>query len=108
MVASYAHPNLFGILRVQPALGRMYSEAEDTPGAEAVAVITNSAWERYFGKDPAIVGKTVRVANGMTDSLRIIGVLPPGFDYDTVEFWLPPSVGQNAEPARPLAARGAA
>jgi putative ABC transport system permease protein len=89
VVAAYAHPNLFGILRVQPALGRMYSEAEDAPGAEAVAVITNTAWERYFGKDPAIVGKSVRVSNGMTESLRIIGVMPPGFEYDTVEFWLP-------------------
>jgi putative ABC transport system permease protein len=88
-VAAYAHPNLFGILRVQPVLGRMYSEAEDAPGADAVAVITNAAWERYFGKDPAIVGRTVRVANGMTESLRIVGVMPPGFEYDAVEFWLP-------------------
>ena len=88
-VAAYAHPNLFAILRVQPALGRVFTAAEDQPGAESVAVISQAAWERYFGKDPAIIGKTVRVANGMTDALRITGVLPPGFTYDGVEFWLP-------------------
>jgi predicted permease len=88
-VAAYAHPKLFAILRARPALGRLFTDAEDRPGAEAVAVITQGAWERYFGRDPGIVGKTIRVANGMTSSLRIVGVMPAGFDYDAVEFWLP-------------------
>ena len=88
-VVAYAHPNLFGILGVQPVLGRLFTDQEDRPGAAAVAVITNAAWERYFGKDPTVVGRTVRASNGSTDALTITGVLPPGFDYDTVEVWLP-------------------
>ena len=89
VVAAYTHANLFHVLGTQPAVGRAFTEAEDRPGAQPVAVITNAAWEKYFGKNPSIVGRAVRVANGMADSLVIVGVMPPGFDYDTVEFWLP-------------------
>jgi putative ABC transport system permease protein len=88
-IVAYAHPNLFTILRVQPAMGRLFLADEDKPGAAPVALITTAAWEQYFGKDASIIGRTIRIDNGFTDSLTITGVLPPGFGYETVEFWLP-------------------
>ena len=85
-MAGYTHANLFPILRAQPAYGRLFNDGDDNSGAQAVAVITNTAWTKYFGRDPSIVGKPVPVATNAANSLVIVGILPEGFDYDTVEF----------------------
>jgi predicted permease len=89
VVTAYTHPNVFSILRVQPAMGRLLNDADDHLGAQPAAVITNAAWTKYFGKDPTIIGKAIRVAMNGADSLTIVGVLPEGLEYDTVEFWVP-------------------
>ena len=47
-----ATPSLVSVLRVAPALGRWFTEAEGTPGAPAVAVLTHGFWVRRFGADP--------------------------------------------------------
>ncbi len=88
-VTAFAHPNLFSILRVQPAVGRVFTNADDNSGAQPVAVITDAAWTKYFGRDPSIVGKPVKVAMNGAESLTVVGVLPEGFGYDKVEFWVP-------------------
>ena len=88
-LVGYAHPNLFNVLRVQPAAGRFFADADDHPGTAPAAVITNAAWDRYFGKDPAIVGKTVPAVINRGNSVVIVGVLPPGVSYDNIEMWLP-------------------
>src|SRR4051794_28695593 len=83
----YTEPNLFSVLRVRPTLGRMFSEGDDE------ALITERAWQRYFGSDPAIVGRRVRAriafAGHTADSFTIVGVLPPGFRYENIDLWLP-------------------
>lgn len=69
--------NYFEVLGVRPWAGRLLTQADDTtPGAHPVAVISYGFWERRFGKDPAIIGKTLLLnENPMT----VIGVTPPGF-----------------------------
>ena len=62
----------YEVLGVLPAAGRLLDARDGAP----VAVISHSAWERRFGRDPAIVGKTVRVERV---PFTIVGVAPQGF-----------------------------
>jgi predicted permease len=85
----------FKLLRVQPLVGRIFTEEENRPGAAPVAMIGWNLWQNRFGADPDIVGKTVR-ANGVTR--EIIGVMPRGFLFPTnAELWLPRVIDPNAD-----------
>jgi putative ABC transport system permease protein len=69
--------NFFEVLGLKMAAGRGFLPEEDnSPGSHPVAVITYRFWEREFGADPAISGKTLKL-NG--ESLTIVGVAPKGF-----------------------------
>jgi predicted permease len=69
--------NFFSVLGVNPLLGRVLTEADDqTPGAHPVAVISFNYWQRRFGGDPQIVGRTISLNNY---PFTIIGVTPQGF-----------------------------
>src|SRR6266498_3463682 len=69
--------NYFEVLGVRPWAGRLFTQDDDrTPGAHPVAVLSYGFWERRFGKDPTIVGKTILVNE---NPLTVIGVSPPGF-----------------------------
>jgi predicted permease len=69
--------NFFSVLGVPAALGRMLTTEDDQIGdAQRVAVISHSFWQRRFGADPAVVGKTITFEDR---PLTIVGVTPPGF-----------------------------
>ncbi len=69
--------NFFSVLGVNPLVGRLLTEADDqTPGEHPVAVISFNFWQRRFGADPQIVGKTISL-NGYP--FTIIGVSQQGF-----------------------------
>jgi putative ABC transport system permease protein len=70
--------DLFRLLRVQPVLGRGFIPDEDRPGAERVVVLTDALWQRRFGGDPAIVGRTVNLSDR---AHTVIGVMPPDFRF---------------------------
>ena len=81
---------------VNAAMGRTLMAADDEPFAgRAVMVLSDRGWERLFGRDPAILGRTVLV-NGFT--FEIVGVMPRGFRGLAVvppDYWVPLSmVGQ--------------
>lgn len=79
--------NVFHVLGVTPLLGRTFTAEEDRPGADHVVVLAYSLWERKFGSDPGIVGKTITLDG---QSYSVLGVMRPGFNYPrTVEFWVP-------------------
>ena len=71
----------FHVLGVRPALGRMFTEAEDRVGAPSLLVITDAFWRRRFGADPAVLGRRL-VVNG--ESSEVIGVLPASFRYNSL------------------------
>jgi putative ABC transport system permease protein len=79
---------LFDALRVSPRLGRFFNEQEDQPGGPNVAVLSHELWQRSYGADPQIVGRSIEVNGTTTD---VIGVMPEGFDIDEseAEIWLP-------------------
>jgi predicted permease len=69
--------NYFDVLGVRPWAGRLFTQDDDrTPGAHPVAVLSYGFWERRFGKDTSVVGKTILVNE---NPLTVIGVSPPGF-----------------------------
>lgn len=86
--------NYFDVLGVQTALGRTFRPEEDQElGSGPVVVINHGLWERKFGADPAIVGKTV-LLNGQ--GFTVIGVAPVGFQGTSVlggpDMWVPMSM----------------
>ena len=57
------------------------------PGAAPVAILNYGFWERRYGKDPAIVGRTVRMNGAPT---TVIGVMPQGFSFpQKLDLWVP-------------------
>jgi predicted permease len=85
-----ASGNFFSLLGLTPMIGRVIREQDDLPESDHVALLSASAWDRYFGKDPSVVGRNVTL-NGT--SFTIIGVLPIGAAYPSEgEVWLPLSL----------------
>ncbi len=83
---AYVSFDFFRILGVGPLVGRDFSERDDKPGAEKVALISYQLWKRDFG-GVDVVGKAVRI-NGKPAT--VIGVMPPGFAFPINEqIWLP-------------------
>ncbi len=77
----------FPVLGLEPVLGRTFTEAEDTWGAEAdAAVLSQAAWRSRFAGDPAIVGRTV-VLDGRPR--EVVGVVPSELAWPGVEVFLP-------------------
>lgn len=66
--------SFFPMLNLQPMLGRSFVEADDQTGAPRVAILSHPGWQRTFGADPGVVGKTLTL-NG--ESHTIVGVLGP-------------------------------
>jgi putative ABC transport system permease protein len=79
----------FTTLQVPALLGRTLQPGEDSAGREHVAVVSYDAWQRIFGADPGIVGRSLSL-NG--ESYQVVGVMPSGFrDFfnRTAEIWAP-------------------
>ena len=74
-------PGFLRGLGVQALMGRTFTEEEFASGGESVALIGHAAWRDRFGSDPQIIGRTLRVTreDEQQETLRIVGVLPPGF-----------------------------
>ncbi|HMJ61987.1 MAG TPA: ABC transporter permease, partial [Bryobacteraceae bacterium] len=82
----YVSGQYFEVVAIKPLLGRLLGRADDDhPGASQAAVLSWPAWKSYFGADPNIVGKTVRINK---HPYTIVGVTPEGF-YGTEEFAQP-------------------
>jgi predicted permease len=81
----------FDVLGVRAAAGRLLAPADDhTLGGSPVAVLSDAFWTREFGRDPAVLGRSVRL-NGL--AITVVGVAPPRFSGLTVgeaiDVWLP-------------------
>jgi len=77
----------FETLGVTPGWGRAFTATHGQAGGERVVVLGHRFWQRRFGAEPAIVGRTI-VLNGI--SHEVLGVMPETFVYpETAEFWVP-------------------
>jgi putative ABC transport system permease protein len=79
--------DVFRLVGARPMLGRDFTAADEMPGAAPVAILNYGFWERRYGKDPTIIGRTVRMNGALT---TYIGVMPEGFSFpQTVDVWVP-------------------
>ena len=80
--------DLFSLLGTPLALGRAFTPQEDQIGANHVAILTWSFFQRRFAADPSVIGKQVRLDS---TPYQIIGVLPRWFTYPDprVQLWVP-------------------
>src|SRR5438105_218040 len=80
-------PRFFELLGVQPALGRTFTADEQQGSGPAVMLLSYGLWQRRFGGDSGIVGRSM-VLDGAP--VTIAGVLPASFDFPSgASFWRP-------------------
>ena len=93
LVAGQVSADLFTVLKVNAARGRVFTNDEDKPGATPVVVLSHGLWQRRLGGDPDVIGQTL-ILDGR--SFTVLGVMPPGFLFPSrAEMWTP--VGQQAK-----------
>jgi predicted permease len=68
--------NFFGVLGVRPAAGRLVAPSDDVAGCAPSVVLGHPFWQREYGGDPSVVGRTLLLDGHRFD---IIGVVPAGF-----------------------------
>ncbi len=79
--------NGFSVIEQKPVLGRDFTAEDERPGAPPVVMLTYHVWQDRYGKDPAIIGKSVRVNEVPT---AVIGVMPPGRRFpEETDLWTP-------------------
>src|SRR5262245_3314501 len=92
---SFVSGNYFSVLGVEPARGRVFTADDDrnpdtATTAGSVIVLSDGFWERQFGRDPSIVGRTILVGRARCE---VIGVTPPGFIGEVIgnaaDGWVP-------------------
>jgi putative ABC transport system permease protein len=87
--------NYFQALGVNPALGRGFVLENEKPANDHVTILSFGLWQRRFGGDPDIVGKSI-VLNG--ESYAVLGVMPREFNFPrAAELWVPMSFDRNDE-----------
>jgi predicted permease len=69
--------NLLPLLGVRPAVGDLFTPADDLPGRTGKALLSHGMWMRRYGRDPSVLGRSLTL-NGLT--YEIVGVLPSSFD----------------------------
>jgi hypothetical protein len=76
-----ASPNLFGLLGVQPILGRDFVEDDARQNAESIVILSYEGWQTFFAGDTAVIGKPLRIEG---HPVTVIGVLPPGMRFPQI------------------------
>jgi putative ABC transport system permease protein len=95
LIVAWMTANGFDFLGVQPLLGRAFAASDVAPGAPGVAVMNHRAWVTMFGGDPGIVGRTLML-NGQ--AWTVIGVMPPRFEWNIADLWLPSALQHTDDP----------
>ncbi|MCU1383446.1 MAG: hypothetical protein JWL71_2143 [Acidobacteria bacterium] len=87
--------DLFQTLRVQPLIGRLFTEQDDRDGAPGTMILSYRLWQRQFGGDPSILGRQLLLD---AESFTVIGVMPPAFRFPVseVSYWTPLRFNEQA------------
>jgi predicted permease len=77
----------FRVARVAPLLGRPLADDDQRKGAAPVVVIGEEVWRTQFGRDPAVLGREVRLGSTVH---TVVGVMPEGFGFPfNYRMWTP-------------------
>jgi predicted permease len=89
LVVGFVSPGFFQVMQQGAALGRTLVPEEESPGGREVVVLSHDAWQKMFGGDTKIIGKSLRLDNS---SVTVVGVMPDGFEYPSwAQSWRPVS-----------------
>src|SRR5215475_8157650 len=73
--------SFFDVMGLHPVLGRLIGPEDDGPNAAGVAVLTYRFWATSLGRDPSVIGRTIRLGSIGDRTATIIGVLEPCVPY---------------------------
>jgi putative ABC transport system permease protein len=80
--------NFFDVFGVQPQRGRLFFPEDEQAGHPANAIISHRLWQRRFGGESDVVGKSINLDG---NPYTVVGIAPQGFDYpNKTEVWVPP------------------
>ena len=96
--AALCNADLFKALAVKAAIGRTISDDEDRFGGDPVVVLAHGFWQRTFGGDANIIGKTIQLSG---KTYTVIGVMPADFIMPTEV----PDVWASVRVVNPIAAQ---
>ncbi len=87
---AYITHNLFNVLQVSPAFGRLFTPEEDQFGRHRVVLLGHDLWQRRFGGERAVVGREIKLGG---ESFTVAGVMPQGLPFfdntPEVALWTP-------------------
>jgi predicted permease len=76
----------FEVFGVRPMIGRTFTAEEDQMNMNRVVILHYATWQRLFGGDPSIIGKTIELNQ---QPHKVIGVMPPEFHFRQTALWVP-------------------
>jgi putative ABC transport system permease protein len=88
VVAGQVSASFFDTLGVPTALGRGFLSEDEQPGRNRVVVMNHELWQRRFGADRSVIGRTISLSGA---PFEVVGVLPPSFRFPNEELalWIP-------------------
>ena len=91
--------NMFDVLKVRPLIGRTFRPEESDPKSERVVMLSYRLWQRRFGGDPNIIGRSLTL-NGNPHT--VVGVMPADFEFPAAfsELWTALRFANDTPPAR--------
>ena len=90
--------NFFGVLGVQPQLGRPFLAEEEVQGKEREIILGHALWEQRYASDPHIVGKNIQIDG---KAYTVVGIMAQGFDFPLpAEAWIPLTLDLKARLSR--------
>ena len=85
--------DFFPLLGVQPALGRNFTQEEDTPNGPKAVILGHSLWQSRFGGDPNVLDRTITLNQ---QSYTVVGILPARFEYpEGFQLWTPLALNET-------------
>ena len=98
-VRAQVTPELLPTLGVGPQQGRWFNDDDSRPGAAPVAILSWELWQRAYGADPNLVGRSLLIDDVSTE---VIAVMPQGFDVhdQKVELWQPLTIDPSTFQSR--------
>ena len=87
---TYVSSSLFPLLGVRAVLGRTFAPDEDQHEGNRAAILSYALWQRSFGGDPNVVGRSITIDSFNRRDYQVVGVMPRGFNFpEGCELWLP-------------------
>lgn len=87
LIGVKATAHYFDVYGIKPVLGRWFVPEEDAPGKNHVVVLSHPFWQRVFGGERKVIGRSIQL-NG--EPYTVIGIAPPGFGQASkVDTWTP-------------------